>query len=71
MEFIDFEATVASDNEVGSKDEVSDIDSLKSFIVNDKIEVEEEDSSRTFYRNLENVTRLLNETLAEEFDESM
>ena len=71
MEFIDFEATVASDNEVGSKDEVSDIDSLQSFIVDDKIEVEEEDSSRTFYRNLENVTRSLNETLAEEFDESM
>ena len=74
MEFIDFEATVASDtvtsdDEVGSEDEVSDVDSLKSFIVDDKTEVEEEDSSRIFYRNFENVTRSLNETSA--FDESM
>ena len=55
MECIDFKAMVASDSEVGSEDEVSDVDSLKSFIVNDKTEVEEEDSSRTFYRNFENV----------------
>ena len=32
MDFIDFKATVASDNEVGSEDEFSDINSLKSFI---------------------------------------
>ena len=71
MEFIDFETTVDSDDEVGSEDEVSDVDSLKSFIVDEKTEFEEEDSSRTFYCNLENVTRLLDETLAEEFHDTM
>ena len=43
MEFIDFEATTASDNEVGSKDEVRDVDSLKSYIDDDdKTEIEED-----------------------------
>ena len=41
MDFVDFEATIASDNEVGSKDEVSDIDSLKSFI-DDNMELQED-----------------------------
>ena len=69
MEFIDFEATTASDNEVGSEDEVSGVDSLKYFIDDDdKTETEED---RTFYRNFENVTKLVDETLAEEFNESM
>ena len=66
MDFVDFEAVAASDNK-GSEDEVSDVDSLKSFI-DDKTEVKED---RTYYRNFENVTKLVNETLAEEFDESM
>ena len=52
MDFIDFEATVASDNEVGSEDEFSDIDSLKSFIN-------------------KNAAKSIDETSAEEFDESM
>ena len=66
MDFVDFEAVAASYNK-GSEDEVSDVDSLKSFI-DDKTEVKED---RTYYRNFENVTKLVNETLAEEFDESM
>ena len=73
MEFVGFEATVASDNEVGSdnetgsKDEVSDVDSLKSFI-DDNMEVEE---NRTYCGNIENVIKLVDETLADEFNESM
>ena len=67
MDFIDFEATVASDKEVGSKDEVSDVDSLKSFIDN-KTEIEED---RTCYYKFENATKSIGETIAEEFDESM
>ena len=67
MDFIDFEATVATNNEVGSKDEVSDIDSLKSFI-DDKTEVEED---RTCYHRFENASKSVDETLAEEFNESM
>ena len=67
MDFIDFEATVASDNEVGSEDEVSDVDSLKSFI-GDKTKIEED---RTCYYKFENATKSISETLAEEFDESM
>ena len=60
MEFVDFEAVVVSNNEVGSEDEVSDVDSLKSFI-DDKTEFEED---RTYYRNFENVTKPVDETLA-------
>ena len=69
MEFIGFKATTASDKEVGSEDEVNDVDSLKSFIDDDKKTEIEED--RTFYRNFENVTKPVDETLAEEFHESM
>ena len=69
MEFIDFKATTASDKEVGSEDEVNDVDSLKSFIDDDKKTEIEED--RTFYRNFENVTKPVDETLAEEFHESI
>ena len=69
MEFIDFEATTANDNEVGSEDEVSDVDSLKSFIDDDgKTEIEED---RIFYRNFENITKPVDETLAEESNESV
>ena len=69
MEFIGFKATTASDKEVGSEDEVSDVDSLKSFIDDDnKTEIEKD---RTFYRNFENVTKPVDETLAEEFHESI
>ena len=67
MEFVDFEATTASDNEVGSEDEVSDVDSSKS-VIDDNIEVEED---RTYYRNFETVTKSVDETLAEELSESM
>ena len=67
MEFVNFEAVVASDNEVGSKDEVSDVDFLESFI-DDKTEVEK---NRKYYSNFKNITKLVDETLAEEFDESM
>ena len=73
MEFIDFEAPVASNNEVGSnneagsEDEVSDINSLKSFI-DDNMEIEE---VRTYYCNFENVTKSVDETLAEELYESI
>ena len=63
MNFVDSEAIVASDNE----DEVSDVDSLKSFI-DDKTEIEE---GRTCYYKFENATKSIDETLAEEFDESM
>ena len=38
MEFVDL-ATVASNNEIGGENEISDIDSSKSFI-DDKAEVE-------------------------------
>ena len=67
MDFIDFEATVASDNEVGSEDEVSDVDFLKSFI-DDKTEVEKD---RTHYSKFENAAKSVDETLAEEFNKSM
>ena len=41
MKFTDFEATIASDNEIGSENEDSDVDSLKSFIDHDdKTEIE-------------------------------
>ena len=44
MEFVDFEAVVVSNNEVGSEDEVSDVDSLKSFIDDlDDDDAQEED----------------------------
>ena len=33
MDFIDFEAIVASDNEVSSEDEVSDVDSLNLLLM--------------------------------------
>ena len=68
MDYIDFEATVEDNNEVVSKDEVSDLDSLKSFV--DGLDTEER-NDRTFYRNFENVMRPIAEALREEFDESM
>ena len=67
MDFIDFEATVTSDQEVGREDEVSDVDSLHSFI-DDNTEVE---NDRTCYYAFENVTKSVDETLAEEFNDSM
>ena len=66
MELIDFQAS-AEDN-AGSEDEVSDVDSLKSFV--DDLDAEDE-NDRTFYRNFENVTRPIDEALREEFNESM
>ena len=53
--------TVASDNEVGSEGEVSDVDSLKSFI-DDKTEIQEDG---TCYFKFENATKSIDETLAE------
>ena len=67
MDFIDFEATIASDQKVGSEDEASDIDSLKPF-VDDKTEIKKD---RTCYCKFENATKSIYETLAEVFDESM
>ena len=67
MDFIDFEATVASDNKVSSEDDVSDVNSLKSFI-DDKTEIKED---RTCYFKFKNATKSIDETLAEEFGESM
>ena len=61
MDFIEFEATAASNNEVGSENKVSDVDSLKSFI-DDKTENEED---RTFYNKFENATKSIGETLVE------
>ena len=40
---------------------------MKSF-VDDNMELQED---RTYYRNFENVTKLADETFAEEFNESM
>ena len=67
MDFIDFEATVASDQKVGSEDEFSDVDSLNSF-TDDNTEIE---YNRTCYCAFENATKSVDETLAEEFNESM
>ena len=67
MDFSDFEATVASEQEVGSEDEVSDVDSLHSFI-DDNTEIE---NDRTCYYAFENATKSVDETLAKEFNESM
>ena len=66
MEFIDFPASVESNT--GSGDEVSDVDSLKSFV--DDLDAEDE-NDRTFYCNSENVKRPIDEALREEFGESM
>ena len=62
MEFIDFQGSV--EDNTGTEDEVSDVDSLKYFV--DDLDAEDE-NDRTFYRNLENVTRLTDEALREEF----
>ena len=59
MEFFLFERTITNDNEVGknneegSEDETSYVDSLKSFI-DDNTEVEED---RIYYRSLKNVNK--------------
>ena len=67
MDFIAFEPTVASDQEVGSVDEVSDIDSLHSFI-DDNTETE---NDRTCYYVFENEIKSVDETLAEKLNEGM
>ena len=66
MELIDFQTS--DEDNAGSEDEVSDVDSLKSFV--DDLDAEDE-NDRTFYRNFENVTRPIDEALREEFNESM
>ena len=66
MELIDFQAS--DEDNAGSEDEISDVDSLKSFV--DDLDAEDE-NDRTFYRNFENVTRPIDEALREEFNESM
>lgn len=59
MEFVHFERTINNDNEVGknneegSEDEISYVDSLKSFI-DGNMEVEED---RTYYRSLESANK--------------
>ena len=62
MEFVHFQASV--EDNTGTEDEVSDVDSLKYFV--DDLDAEDE-NDRTFYRNFENVTRLTDEALREEF----
>ena len=46
MKFIDFEAAV--DQQVGSQDEVSDVDSLKSFIDDIDDDDAQEEDDKTF-----------------------
>ena len=46
MKFIDFEAAV--DQQVGSEDEVSDVDSLKSFIDDLDDDDAQEEDGKTF-----------------------
>ena len=65
MELIDFQASV--EDNAGSED-VSNFDPLKSFV--DDLDAEDE-NDRAFYHNFENVTRPINESLREEFDESI
>ena len=55
MDFINFEATLAGDQEVGSGDEISDVDSLHSF-VDDNTEIE---NDRTCYYALKMQPNLL------------
>ena len=62
MEFVDFQGSI--EDNTGTEDKVSDVASLKYFV--DDLDAEDE-NDRTFYRNFENVTRLTDEALREEF----
>ena len=77
VDFIDFEATtVADENQenmvVGNIDdddeEVSDIDSLDSFIDDESCNIT---NGRSFYHQLENVDNSIDDTLKEEYEKSL
>ena len=68
-EFIDFEVSVEGTNqnlEEEEDNELSDNDSLKSLIDNEKIK-----SDKTFYHKFENVTASIDDVLKQEYDKSM
>ena len=68
-EFIDFEVSIEDTNqnvEEEENNEVSDNDSLKSLIDNEKIK-----SDKTFYHKFENVTASIDGVLKQEYDKSM
>ena len=68
-EFIDFEVSVEDTNqnlEEEEDDEVSDNDSLKTFIDDEKME-----GDRIFYYKFENVTASIDDVLKQEYEKSM
>ena len=68
-EFIDFEVSIEDTNqnlEEEENNEVSDNNSLKSLISNEKIK-----SDKTFYHKFENVTASIDDVLKQEYDKSM
>ena len=68
-EFIDFEVSIEDTNqnlEEEENNEVSDNDSLKSLIDNEKIK-----SDKTFYHKFENVTASIDDVLKQEYYKSM
>ena len=68
-EFIDFEVSVEGTNqnlEEEEDNELSDNDSLKSLIDNEKIK-----SDKTSYYKFENVTASIDDVLKQEYDKSM
>ena len=76
-DFIDFEATtVADENEENvvagnvddDEEEVSDTDSLDSFIDNESCNIT---NDRSFYHQLENVDNSIDDTLKEEYENSL
>ena len=76
-DFIDFEATtVAGENEESvvagnvddDEEEVSDIDSLDSFIDNESCNIT---NDRSFYHQLENIDNSIDHTLKEEYENSL
>ena len=74
--FTNFKATAADENQenvvVGNVDddeeEVSDIDSLDSFIDDGSCNIT---SNRSFYHQLENVDNSIDNTLKEEYEKSL
>ena len=73
---IDFESTtVADENQenvvvgnVDDEEEVSDIDSLDSFIDDESCNIT---NDRSFYHQLENVDNSIDDTLKEEYEKSL
>ena len=68
MDFIDFEATVDNDSEIGNKsDEACSISSVDPSIV----DIENNEDDVTTHYQSENVSKLIDDTLAQAFDEIM